>query len=152
MQDMLRRVCGAGAVFAAAMTIMAGGAGAADEPNLVGTWKIVDGPDGYVGVIHPNPKDPNAKPAFLKADAFYEVIIEAQQGRAFHGKAIPPSKTPVIPLVGAIRLDRQTVVISTLNGAYIGDIRGNMLDLCWFDTVSEIVQVACTVYERTAAK
>lgn len=131
-----------------AMVSMTSMAWAADEPNLVGKWKIVDGPDSYAGVIIKNPSDPNSKPVILKSEAFYEVIIDGQEGRAFHGRAIPPSKTPVIPLVGVIRLNRQEVVMSTHYGAYVGDIRGNVLDLCWFDTVAEVIQVACTVYEK----
>jgi len=146
------RACGSGAVLAMAVAMMSNGAAAADEPNLVGTWKVIDHPDGYVGVINKTPAAPNSKPIFLKADAYYDVVIEAQQGRAFYGKAIGPSNTPVIPMVGAIRLDRQELVISTLNGAYVGDIRGNTLDLCWFDTVQQIIQVACTAYERVSPK
>lgn len=117
---------------------------AADVPNLVGTWKAVDG-EGVVvryGAATEHNEETKAPTIVSPSGQSWTIVIEKQEGRAFHGHALSP-KGKKETFVGVVHRDGEHVVIAGDDGELAGEIDDGKLDLCWTDDVPGRAVVAC---------
>lgn len=116
------RKAGPGAAVAIA-TILSTNAIAADFPNVVGTWAILDkgrsAPSQSVGVQ-------SGQIASLA------VKILRQDGQSFGGTIVGP-KGKLERIVGSFRRDGVTFIYSSEKTAGTGKVQGNEMELCRTD-------------------
>jgi hypothetical protein len=120
----------------------------ADAPNLVGTWKAVA--DTFAGVrLGPGTEhhQEHKTPTLATPAAAWTIVIEAQEGRTFHGYAMSPQGRKE-PLVGVIRQNGRSVLMSQMKGSVQGEFIGNQLELCWTDHLPEVAHIACMLLAK----
>ena len=134
-------------VLAAAPGVLAP-AHAADSPKLVGTWKPAGDDQASVRFGTANehyPKQENA--AFGNPAHRWTVVVDTQEGRAFHGHSLSPQGSKV-PMVGVVRHDGRHLVIATATGEVQGEFVGDKLELCWVDHLPGRASVSCELYAK----
>jgi hypothetical protein len=120
-------------------------ASAADTPDLVGTWKTSgEMPRAHWGSGNEHGLDAAATPTAKMVASDWSFVIEAQDGRAFYGHATSPKGTKET-LVGVIRRDNKTLVLSGDNAGLEGLVEGNEMELCFADHASGKAHAFCTV-------
>lgn len=137
-----------------AAAIMAGlfavpSARAEGVPDLKGTWTLdgssfaaarVGSENKYFGDL--------PKPAFGKPDQAFTFVIDEQDGRAFHGHAVGPNGKKEI-VVGVIRFDDASLLMSGDSGIVDGRIVGDKVELCWIDALDKWNAVSCGLYGKS---
>jgi hypothetical protein len=123
---------GLGTIVLATALSIASQAIAADPPNLVGTWKPVG--EGHASVRHgaAGETSPAHQVPTFTGPTPWSLVIEAQNGRAFHGHALPP-RGEKETFVGVIRHNGQRLVIAIDDGEAQGEFVGDQLELCFTD-------------------
>lgn len=143
MKGSLLRGCGI--LLPLALAIAAAPASAADVPDLIGTWKDTgEMPLAHWGAGNEHGLGESAKPTAKMVTGAWSVVIEAQDGRAFHGHATSPKGTKET-LVGVIRRDNKTLVLAGDNAGLEGLVEGNEMELCFSDHASGKAHAFCTV-------
>lgn len=135
---------------AAAMLMMlpAGSASAAGIPDLVGTWVISDQAFTAARVGSGSPYfDASPEPKFGTPDQAFTFRIDRQEGRAFSGEAIASGDYKEA-LVGVVRFDDASLLISVDSGTVHGRFIGEKLELCWTDALPKWNAVSCTLLEK----
>jgi len=130
--------------MAAIVALGAAPAVAADVPNLVGTWKAVDG-EGVVvryGAASEHNPEEKAPTIVSSTGQSWTIVVETQEGRAFHGHAVSPNGKKDI-FVGVIHRDGEHLVLSGTDGEMEGEFDDGKLDLCWTDDLPGRAVVAC---------
>jgi hypothetical protein len=125
------------AAFGGAMAL------AAETPDLVGTWKITGDMHasirlGDANEHHPEYEDPSIG---NPADA-WSLVIETQEGRAFHGHAMSP-KGAKEEIVGVLNHDSSRLMISGKDAALFGEVVGDQVEFCYMDHEGDRASVAC---------
>ena len=138
---------GLAAVVLAAAVGIASQAAAADPPNLVGTWKPVG--DDYASVRHGGAGEhsPAHEVPTFGGPGPFSLVIEAQEGRAFHGHAVSP-KGVKETIVGVIRHNGQHVVIAVADGEAHGEFVGDQLEVCFIDHDPDRSVVSCRLLAK----
>lgn len=129
---------------AATLALGAAPAVAADVPNLVGTWKSVDAESVVVRFGVATEHNPEAATPTIVAPAGqgWTLVIEKQEGRAFHGYGQSPGGKKDT-FVGVVHRDGDHVVIAASDGELTGEIDDGKLDVCWTDDRPGRAVVAC---------
>jgi hypothetical protein len=122
--------------------LAASAAFAADPPDLVGTWKATeDYASIRLGVA--NDHHPQyATPSIAKPGEAWSIVIEGQEGRAFHGLAKSP-KGGEEPIVGVVSYDAEHILISGAEAGLFGEIIGDKIEFCYQDHEDDRASVAC---------
>lgn len=135
------------AVVAAALGV-ASPAGAADVPSLVGTWTPIG--EDHAVARHGAASDhrpPVETPALGGTANLWTYVIEAQEGRAFHGYVLSP-KGVKDTIVGVVPRNGQDVLMSHRDGEVQGEFIGDQMELCWIDRVPERATAACSLVAK----
>lgn len=133
---------------AAAVMLVSGAALAADPPDLVGTWKSVPGTYASARVGDANDHHPEHRnPVFGSPDQVWSIVIDEQQGRAFHGKAVSPRGSEE-SVVGVISFDGQRLTMAGNEAGLFGTILGDQIEFCYQDHDDDLAGVACYVAEK----
>jgi hypothetical protein len=139
-----------GLAAAAVIGVLAGApAAAADIPNLVGTWKAVDGESVVVRFGAASEHTPEASTPTIVAPGgqAWTMVVEKQDGRAFHGHAMSP-KGEKETFVGVVHRDGEHLVIAGDDGELEGEYDDGKLDLCWTDDRPGRAVVACSLFAK----
>ena len=131
-------------LVAFSFVVMVGSSVAADGPNLVGTWEAISGYWSQTGT------DSNPAPAELSQKPVQQnIIIQAQQGNAFHGLTIRYSGESR-NLAGVIGPDGKSLFFSIDYGAGTGLLSedGNQMRYC--GTTLQLTRnfAFCTTFKR----
>ena len=120
---------------------------AAEPFNITGTWVPVSGASARFG---PSPVYDNttAQPSLVKdSSAAWSLSFDKQDGGAFAGSATgPKGKTELV--LGVIRADGRTFVLSTEAGSATGELSGDGIEVCWTDNLPNYIGASCTTYQR----
>jgi hypothetical protein len=119
---------------------------AADMPDLVGTWTPQESASARVGVSAEFDA-PIETPALNAPDSAWTIRIDAQDGRAFHGESTGPNgRTQAF--VGVFAPDGTSFHAATKNGTAEGTMTDAGFELCWTDTLPDMVAVDCSAYAK----
>lgn len=132
------------------LALVSTGAAHADTvPSLTGTWQLA-GEDFAAARVGSGSAyfDPLSKPSFGAPGQAFVFLIEAQEGRAFHGRATGPQGKSEA-LVGVIRFDNREILMSTENGTVQGRVVDDKLELCWVDAMPAWNAVSCGLFSKT---
>jgi hypothetical protein len=120
---------------------------AAEPFNITGTWVPVAGASARFG---PSPVYDNTtgQPSLIKdSSAAWSYSFDKQDGGAFAGSAHgPKGKTELV--LGVIRADGRTFVLSTETGSATGELSGDRIEICWTDNLANYIGASCTTYQR----
>jgi hypothetical protein len=132
-----------------AAVILAGASPAlAAEPfNITGTWVPVSGASARSGAS-PVYDNTTAQPSLVKdSSAAWSFSFDKQDGGAFAGSANEPKgKTELV--LGVIRADGRSFVLSTETGSASGELSGQGIEICWTDNLPSYIGASCTTYQR----
>jgi hypothetical protein len=106
----------------AAIVILASPALAAEPPNVIGTWSIVD----------KKPVAGTHSPGYLAELASLTVKIVRQDRDSFSGTIVGPKGKPE-RITGAFRRDGKTFIYSSEKTAGAGQVQGNQMQICRTD-------------------
>ena len=146
----MKSTCASRGLACAVLAVMLGiasTAAAADIPNIVGTWKPVG--EEHASVRHgaAGETSPAHEVPTFGGQTPWSLVIEAQEGRAFHGHALPPEGEKET-LVGVIHHDGEHLVIANDDGVAHGEFVGDQLELCWIDHDPDRSVVSCTLLAK----
>jgi hypothetical protein len=115
----------------------------ADVPDLVGTWKLVG--EKHAAVRHGAASEyvpAYPTPSYGTPGGMWTVVVERQEGRAFHGHVVSPNGRKE-PLVGVLTHNSQRLVMSVMDGGMFGEVVGNQIEFCFQDRRPDRAAVAC---------
>jgi hypothetical protein len=136
------------ASLSAGVTVAALGSAAAfaaESPNLVGTWKSTGEAHAAVRLGPANDHHPQYDKASIgqPGDA-WTLVIESQEGRAFHGHAKSP-KGKDEPIVGVVSFDAEHFLAAGGEAGLFGEFLGDKIEICYQDHEAERASVACFI-------
>lgn len=118
-------------------------ASAAELPDLVGTWKLTGEMQASVHLGKANAHHPEYEtPDFKAPEDAWNVVIDEQKGRAFHGYALSPEGKQE-PIVGVISHNSEQLLISGMQAGLYGEIVGDEIEFCFMDHAPDRAGVAC---------
>lgn len=131
------------------LSVLATGAARADSPpDLTGTWQLADEDFAAARVGTSNKYfDDLPKPTFGTPAQAFVYTIDAQEGRAFHGRATGPQGKSEA-LVGVIRFDNREILMSGDSGTVQGRLVDDKLELCWVDALPTWNAVSCGLFKK----
>jgi hypothetical protein len=118
-------------------------ASAAELPDLVGTWKLTGEMQASVHLGEGNAHHPEYEsPNFKAPEDAWNVVIDEQTGRAFHGHAVSPDGKEE-PIVGVVTHNSEQLLISGMQAGLYGEIVGDEIEFCFMDHAPDRAGVAC---------
>ena len=120
--------------------LMVSNTGLADG-NLVGKWVEIEGSrhGAKAGISIHGGQDGDRYAA--NADLSFTLTVEQQDNRSFHARWCSQHKCEDV--VGVIRGDGKTLLMSDENGVYTGTLMDNKLELCYTEASPTFRVAAC---------
>jgi hypothetical protein len=118
---------------------------AAEAHNLVGTWKLTGEMQASVRLGAASAHHPEyGAPSIGKPADAWTIVIEGQQGRAFHGYAMSPQGRQE-PIVGVVTHNSEQLLISGMESGMYGELVGDQIEFCFMDHEPDRAGVSCFI-------